>query len=318
MTTPVRSDQRRPPFIKAAEVWAPALDVDELVLVHGFYGELGAFGDAAASHRFLFARGLPGVAWAKRRPVVMRTDNEQFERCVEAAEAGLTSAIAIPVFAGDVLTAVLVLLCGDDEEVGGAIEVWRPTPDDGIADPTISLLDGYFGRLHQFEEVARRTHFRPGEGLAGSVWRTSHPVLTPRFSVDAGFADAATADGVEITTGFGFPVAGVVGAADYVVAFLSTSETPIARLIEIWKVARDGTLELVGGYAASGVDVMHRHQGTRIEPRSGLLGGAQVRGMPAVSSIVTGEMAVAMGCVAEVAIPVMVDGRCRSVVLFAF
>ncbi len=95
-------------------------------------------------------------------------------------------------------------------------------------------------------------------------------------------------------------------------------DTPIARLIEIWTVSRDGTLELEGGYAASGVDVLHRHEGTRIEPRSGLLGGAHFRGMPTVSSIVTGEMAVAMGCVAEVAIPVMVDGRCRSVVLFAF
>ena len=98
-------------FIEVTEVWVP--DGDRLKLAEGNYGGLEEF--AAASRRESFAKGegLPGKAWAEERPVVLKGfDGSYFKRTEAAKEAGLTSAVAVPVFAGADLKAVLVVLCG--------------------------------------------------------------------------------------------------------------------------------------------------------------------------------------------------------------
>ena len=110
-------------FISVAEVWVPK--GDQLELAAGNYGELSEFEAASRQARFAKGEGLPGKAWAEARPVVLKEfDGSYFMRTEEARTAGLTSAVAVPVFAGEALKAVLVVLCADDEERMGAIEVW--------------------------------------------------------------------------------------------------------------------------------------------------------------------------------------------------
>lgn len=300
------------PFIKASEVWAPAPDGHELQLVSGSYGDLHEFRAASERHRFGFDRGLPGTAWAARRPLLMRTNSETFERREAAAEAGITVAIALPTFAGEFLTGVVVFLCGDDADNVGAIEIWHC---DTTRSYDMALLDGYFGRLEHFEFVARHTSFRQGVGLPGIVWETGRPAVFHDLGRSHKFVRATGAGEAGITTGLGLP-ASTDPAQPHVLAFLSALGTPIARQIEIWNCDGD---ELVfdDGYHEAGTDLTTRHAGVRIGPRNGPLGAALFRGMPVVSTEV-GPAGDELGCTSLVAIPMLDDARCTSVVAISY
>ena len=103
---------------------------------------------------------ITGKAWAQRHPVVLcDLQNSYFVRREAAANAGLTCGVALPIFAGDVLVAVVVLFCGDDEKHVGAIELWHNDPETSLE---MSLVDGYFGDAEGFEWISRHTSFRPG------------------------------------------------------------------------------------------------------------------------------------------------------------
>jgi len=51
-----------------------------------------------------------------------------FRRAAAARAEGLSCAVACPIFLGDVLTCVVVLLCGDAESHVGAVELWHNDP----------------------------------------------------------------------------------------------------------------------------------------------------------------------------------------------
>ncbi|RYH08015.1 GAF domain-containing protein [Tropicimonas sp. IMCC6043] len=213
-------------FIQVSEIWVP--EGDRLVLDKGNYGGLDAF--AAASHRESFAKseGLPGKAWAEGRPVVLKEfDGSYFKRTEAAKEAGLTSAVAVPVFAGAALKAVLVVLCGDDAERTGALEVWEE--EDGL----LMLDEGYYGAAKHFEWVSQHTHFPRGQGLPGGVWAASAPILMRDLGSGYHFIRADSAGKAGLTTGLGLPIPSPSGKT-YVLTLLSARGTPIARRFEIW------------------------------------------------------------------------------------
>ncbi|MGB3408071.1 MAG: GAF domain-containing protein, partial [Jannaschia sp.] len=158
-------------FTQVAEVWVP--EGDRLVYDSGDYNGLSAFEDASRETSFARGEGLPGRAWEQARPVVLKAfDGSYFKRTEAARAAGLTSAVAVPVFEGPTLRAVLVVLCGDDAQRVGAIEVWTDD-DDGM----LKLDDGYYGAAEEFEFVSRHTHFPRGQGLPGGVWSAQAPIL---------------------------------------------------------------------------------------------------------------------------------------------
>jgi hypothetical protein len=216
-------------FVQVSEVWIP--DGDRLVLAAGDYGGLAAFEAESRAVSFAKGEGLPGKAWAEARPVVLKGfDGSYFKRIEAAREAGLTAAVAIPVFAGAMLKAVLVVLCGDDETRVGAIEVWT---DD--RDGLMMLEDGYYGAAKEFEFVSQHTHFPKGQGLPGGVWAAATPILLRELGSGYRFVRASAADKAGLTTGLGLPVP-VPGGKSYVVTLLSALGTPIARRFEIWSV----------------------------------------------------------------------------------
>ena len=90
--------------------------------------------------------------------------NSYFKRTDEAIEAGLTCGVALPVFAGEFLMAVMVLFCGDDEKHVGAIELWHNDPEKSHE---MGLVDGYYGTADMFEFNSRHTKFPRGFGLPG-------------------------------------------------------------------------------------------------------------------------------------------------------
>jgi hypothetical protein len=85
----------------------------------------------------------------------------------------LTCGVALPVFAGEFLMAVMVLFCGDDEKHVGAIELWHNDPE---VSHEMGLVDGYYGTADMFEFNSRHTKFPAGFGLPGRAWKAGMPL----------------------------------------------------------------------------------------------------------------------------------------------
>lgn len=274
-------DQPLKTFIEVAEVWIP--EGDRLVLGAGSYGTLLDFAEVSDRQSFAKGEGLPGKAWAEERPIVLKGfQDSYFLRAEAAAAAGLTSAVAVPVFAGDVLKAVLVVLCGDDQNRIGAIEVW--SGDDGL----LTLDDGYYGAAKHFEWVSQHTQFPKGQGLPGGVWAAMTPMLIRDLGAGYRFIRAESAGKAGLTTGLGLPVP-VPGNKTYILTLLSALGTPIARRFEIWdaraaKVGHAKDAVLIDGICAREGRLWDEENERRVAPWQGQIGRVLGSGLPVLES----------------------------------
>ena len=303
-------------FIRVAEVWAP--DGDVLRLIDGSYGALSAF--AAISQETSFARGggLPGQAWAEQRPVVLKElASKTFLRREAAAAAGLTSGVAIPVFAAAELRAVLVLLCGTDANHAGAIEIWEDR------DGRLVLDDGFYGDAESLAAVSRTISFGHGQGLPGGVWAAKTPILMRNLAGPGAFIRSDQAREARLETGLGVPIP-VPGGERYVLTLLSARHAPIARRFELW----DARPQRVGGSRrAELIDGMCERQGglwsqqnPPVDPRSvgmwdGPIGQVLGTGLPRVQAGPTGLPA---GYEQMIALPLYQDKVLAHVVAWYF
>ncbi len=296
-------------FIKAAEFWLPSADRSLLEYGGGLYGPSSRM--ARISHEMCFGRGegLPGRAWDSGAPVVLHAFEGSYFKRTEAAKAdGLTCGIALPIFLGDYLSSVVVLFCGDDEAHAGAIEVWHNDPQ---RSKDMVLADGHYGRTADtFEYISRRTSFRVGTGLPGLAWEQRAPVFLPDLGRGAGFLRSDSAVKVGINRGFALPCA-TPGRDQYVLAFLSALDTPIARRVEIWRPDAEGSaLQLQAGFCeATGLltdrsDTLQRGQGS--------IGRCWLSGLPGMSTELASEPGPAAGLTglrALAVLPVLEGGR---------
>jgi hypothetical protein len=221
-----------PAFILATEVWIPGPTGDVLLRTDGVYGPVKAFDSASAEHGFVRGEGLPGRAWKDGRPILFDSQQDPAFARAEAGQAGLSAAVAIPVFSGSTLKGVLVMFCGRDDSHVGAIEIWHG--DDTPGSP-MKLDAGFYGAATAFREVSQATEFQRGQGLPGGVWGAGAPMLMRDLGSSAGFVRSASARSTGLTTALGIPVA-APAAGTYVVTLLSGRATPIARRFELWDV----------------------------------------------------------------------------------
>jgi hypothetical protein len=308
----------RPTFIRVAEVWRATPDGSLLELIGGHYG--AAKNLAAASVDLFFGRGegLPGVAWDEGRPIVLKAfEGTAFRRTKAAHADGLTSGIALPIFAGDTIKAVVLIFCGDgaasaqgepEQEQAGAIELWRNQPDHS---PDMVLDDGYYGRISNvFEFISRRTAFRKGTGLPGLVWESGLPVFMPDLGKGGRFLRAESAQKVGINRGFAIPCA-TRGDDVYVMAFLSALATPLVRRFENWLPIDGGTALLRReGFCEDAGALDQGRSAERVAAGSGAIGSAYSTGVPAL-----GPAAGALGPL--VALPIL-DRRGAVVAVVAW
>lgn len=294
------------PFVQVTEVWVPKDGT--LVLESGSYGDMIDFAEVSGTESFALGEGLPGKAWAEARPVVLKGfEGSYFKRTEAALAAGLTAAVAVPVFDEDTLKAVLVVLCGDDAERTGAIEVWAER--DGV----LQLDDGYYGVARHFEFVSQHTSFPSGQGLPGGVWASKTPILMRDLGSAYRFIRAESAGQAGLTTGIGVPIP-VPGEKTYVLALLSARGTPIARRFEIW----DARARKVGiADRAVLVDGICERDGAlwggdrTVEAWSGPLGKVLGTGIPVVQ---TGGAGLPADYTEFVALPVYAEGRIAHIV----
>jgi hypothetical protein len=219
-------------FIKVTEIWTPDKERTRLEFGSGLYGGLIDFKAASEQQQFSYNEGLPGKAWAAGHPIVLtKFEHSCFKRTATAKKVGLTCGIAIPVFSGDFLMAVVVFLCGDDEEHAGAIEVWCNNP---VSENRLNVMDGYYGTLQHFEAISKQISLsKKDQGLAGLAWETGMPVLVDDISKADTFVRASDAQQAGISMGIGIPVSDNPGQS-YIMTLLSAKATPIAKRIQIW------------------------------------------------------------------------------------
>jgi hypothetical protein len=282
------------PFVRATEIWTPSGDSGQLALAQGDYGELVDFATASVNTRFGYGEGLPGLAWQRSHPIIMHSlTRPLFVREAAAAEAGLTCGVAVPILSGTDLKAVLVLLCGDDEDHVGAIEVWHALADSN----ELGLADGYFGTADKFEFQSKHIKFREGFGLPGLTWEADVPVVMKDLGRTKRFLRRESAQSAGITRGLGIPLREGTDEV-WILTFLSANSTPIADRFEIWVPYRDGTgLVYQSGICESGADLADTYAGVVIADQTSVLGQVFGDGVPRLSSKTVVEAdAVAASC----------------------
>ncbi len=310
-------------FIRVVEVWVPDAAGTLLEFGSGWYGDTRTFG--AVSRRMCFGRGegLPGQAWDQGRPLML-TDlgHEMFRRKQAAAAEGLSCGLALPVFAGEALRAVVLIFCGDDEAHVGAMELWRHDAERSL---DLKLDAGYYGGTAEvFEFLSRHIGFRRGTGLPGLVWDSGLPVFMPDLGKGTKFLRAESAQQVGINRGFALPVP-VPGPDTYVAAFLSALATPLVRRLEIWMPDATGeSLRRVDGFCEQQGQLGAGAGQEAVALGQGLLGRTLASGVPGVAQPASDEPG-AVGFAARgaalsavVALPVLRGERVEAVVAWYF
>lgn len=313
-------------FIRVVEVWVPDADGALLELGGAWYGAAQRFGMLSRQMCFGRGEGLPGQAWESGRPIVLKAfEGSAFRRTAAAHADGLTCGIALPVFSGAKINAVVLIFCGAGEQQAGAIELWR---NQAAISKDMTLDDGYYGATADaFEFISRRTAFRRGTGLPGLAWDRGRPVFMPDLGKGGRFLRADSAQKVGINRGFAIPCSpGPAADGDhYVMAFLSALATPIVRRFETWLpdpagsvlMRSEGFCELAGELDVGPLD-------QRVASGQGAIGQAFASGVPTVGTKAAKEpggvgiAASALGLQAIVALPVLQAGRVVAVVAWYF
>ena len=307
-------------FIRAVECWVPGVDRSLLEFGGGLYGEARRFAHASRGLCFAYGEGLPGQAWEAGHPVVLKDlAGANFRRTTAAQAEGFSCGIALPIFAGEVLTSVLVIFCGDDDAHAGAIELWRNDPE---ASKDMTLVDGYYGTTGDaFEYSSRRTAFRRGHGLPGMAWDACLPVFMHDLGHGSRFLRADSALQVGINRGFALPCSSL-GDDHYVITFLSALATPLVQRFEIWRPDPSRT-RLQRSYAFSEGQGVLGGDAPMLERGQGCIGRSFATGAPAMSDDagsepLVGAQAAAAGLTRLVAVPVLQQGRLAASVAWYF
>lgn len=304
-------------FIKVIEIWVPDQDRTGLQFGSGLYGGLTDFKNVSERQHFAYDEGLPGKAWAAGHPIVLRRfEHSYFKRIAEAKKAGLTCGIAMPIFSGDFLLAVVVFLCGDDQAQFGAIEVWR---NEDAAASSLQVLDGYYGSLAHFESLSRQITIPKGQGIPGMAWQSGMPVLVEDMSKVPAYVRAADAQKAEIGTALGIPFI-QHGKQVYVLMFLSAKATPIAKRIQIWAPDAEGRqLVCKQSYSRNSNNLAEIFETLTVEKGAGALGRVWLTGMPSLSGNQEPAYNTELDDLSSMlAIPVIEQGNLRAIVSFLF
>ncbi|HEX4328895.1 MAG TPA: GAF domain-containing protein [Burkholderiales bacterium] len=311
-------------FVRACEVWVPSKSRTQLEYYGGLYPEAGNIAlrqFRAASERMVFGydEGLPGHAWAVRGPVVLKDlQHSYFKRSRQAKAAGLTCGIALPIFAGDYLLAVIVIYCGDDQEHFGAIEVWHAAPGADLV-----LADGYYGTALEFEAASRERSFKPGVGLPGTVWQSGMPEVMSELWFEKRFVRRHDGAPLGLSRGLALPMF-LDDGHSFVMTFLSALGSPLARRFEIWTFdetpGAHEALVFAGGDCDLNKAFPQDYVSARIAHGEGPLGRVWASGLPeanadiAHDASVNGRSARKAGLTSLLALPVLAAGRLKAVV----
>lgn len=300
-------------FIRATEIWEPNSEKTKLTLAKGHYGPHKAFEAYSREVTFGYDEGLPGRAWAQKCPIILEElGGSCFKRTAMAEKIGLTTAVAMPIFSGEQLHAVVLFLCGGKEEHAGAIEVWSKLRQHRSE---MVLKEGYYGSMEAFERRSRSIRVMFGQELPGTAWKTRMPHLIKDPGRSENFLRARQALRAGITSALALPTS-KTEEDGCVLAFLSAEGSPIARRFEIWVPDETGEgLIFRDGHCDEGSDLKALYGLTRLAKETTLPWKVCKTGYPLLAD---GDDA-RSGDIhfdSMLALPILDDGFCKAVVLF--
>jgi len=233
----------------------------------------------------------------------------------------LTCGVALPVFSGDVLNAVVVFLCGDGKVGAGAIELWHNDPGKFFE---LRLVNGYYGPAVTFELDSRHTGFPRGYGLPGRAWKSNMPLIVKDLQDSRVFLRWKEATEIGIDRGLGIPYPHPSGQI-WVITFLSARTTPLARRFEIWIPDEvRGSLIFHSGDCDQNPLLAEEHKSAVIAKGDGTIGRVWQSGIAAVRANLSDDTsaaarsASAANLSAMVAVPFMNGQRVNAVVAWYF
>lgn len=306
-------------FIKIIEIWTPCNDQQSLTLSDGYFGNNHDFMLESKRQKFAFDQGLPGKAWSTANPqIIADLSHSYFQRKSSAASIGLTSGMALPIFSGEFLLAVVVFLCGGNETDAGAMELWSTKTK---VSSTILLEDGYYGCLENLERYSRNLSLSRGQGLPGMIWDYQLPMLVSEPAKSSFFIRSSNAAIDNITTAIGFPFLNKLN--DFVICFLSSNETPIARRFEIWLPDTEHNyLFMHAGKCEYEDDLPQAYMRKKVRRGDGLKGRAWLTGCPAISTdLIADEMvrfSSSFDYESGFVMPIIENGMLSSLIVFIF
>lgn len=256
-------------LVQYAEVWLPNEDQSELIC-QASGGRLNASADAVSTRSadgrtVKPGEGLAGSAWKQKTATILQEAPSELMASLNA-EVGtsLNAFVAIPLFCQQDIRGVVVL--GLNEAHGG-VEVWSRDDRDELA-----VTSGHYSGLPSFEFITRYTRFPKGAGLPGMVWKLGVARLAQNLETSSGFIRSFGKDPAVITSAIGLPVASQRGFPASVLLLLSTQETPLAGMTQLWdcqheqveeeRVVSITSHETIGGTTSSEIcrwqqEVMH-------------------------------------------------------------
>lgn len=262
-------------FVQGMEVWVP--NGDMLRHHSGAYGRHAEFARVSANKSFRYGEGLPGSVWASRCPEVWKELTSHFVRAELAGAAGFDAAIGIPLFSGNDVSAVIVLLCGRRERTGGCIEIWNTELEQNL----LEHAGGYYGRFEQFGHISRLLQFQRGSGLPGVTWQSGLPQVIDLTQVTNAFVRNSVARECGLDSGIAIPVHRG-GNVAHVVILLSAAASPIARAFEVWLPYGEELVLEASRYAPGLEEFAESSQDTVFRRGEGLPGRAFASKLPVV------------------------------------
>jgi hypothetical protein len=184
------------------EIWDVNQEMRHLEHSGGYYGGLEAFGKLSRLLQFQSGTGLPGLALERGVPQVIEREGQSnaFIRASIARDYGIETGIAIPIFRGDSVAHVLVLLSTSTTPIARAFEVWTPEGE-GL----LLRSSHYATGLEAFAETSAKLCFKPGEGLPGRAFESGLPVVFDQIKAPE-FVRSGAASAAGLCSGVAIPV----------------------------------------------------------------------------------------------------------------
>jgi hypothetical protein len=198
---------RRDQTAGCIEIWNPNHAQGYLEHAAGYYGTSERFGQISRTLQFQTGSGLPGLAWERGIPQLVQSEgvSSSFLRASLARECKIESGIAIPIFRGERLAHVLVLLSSAATPIARAFEVWVPHQKQLLLEAA-----HYEPGLEAFAE-SNQTFFELGDSLPGRALLSGLPVAMDDLAPPHFPHRQAAAVSAAFRTGLAIPVLGEGG-----------------------------------------------------------------------------------------------------------
>ncbi|HEY2144121.1 MAG TPA: GAF domain-containing protein, partial [Candidatus Udaeobacter sp.] len=122
-------------------------------------------------------------------------------------QLSLLQTITSELTAAENLSSALEVVLHDVCEKTGWVlgHAWVPNPDGTILDFVSAWYCGD-GELKPFKAISEASHFKPGVGLPGRVWKSKQPAWLENVTNDPNFPRSAAARTAGLKTGVGIPI----------------------------------------------------------------------------------------------------------------